>query len=251
MSENTTTEVPTEEKTFGMDVRNVLKEYEDTCNYAQRVHDDAFNTFTSVFTETVAGVNKLFGAGTVEANGVTDLIRALSAEKRAEQNRVANEVRDRIIEMAKKKRDEVLDAEPFTKFVVTHIEDEYGPGYAETLLRHMPFTFASLIELATSEGWCDDYERAMKEAVDRGALPDDKVEVRRSVDWYDAPLDYNAKDNEVWERVFEVPAFVRTVDSGGYARSTYSLARWLSADRFERISPAPEAASEDKPVSED
>lgn len=249
MTETNTTEVPAEEKTFGTDLRHVIAEYNKSVDYADTVRREAVDAAIAKINNATRAVTDLFGHGNV-SQGISDLLHSLSAKDRNEKTRLAEEIRASVIEVARKKRDEALEADPFTKFVATYIQDNFGDSYVETLMENMPLTFDSLKELARSEDWCGSYESAMKEAVRRGALPDDKVEVRRSVDLHRVPFEYDAKEGEVWEHVFEVPAFVRTVDIDGIARSAYSLRDYRSNNRYERVSPAPET-KDDESASED
>ena len=246
MNENTdttTTEVPTEEKTFGFDARDVLKEYEQALATARKTRDEMRERAWAPLRKAEAAVRELIADSDIRAN-IGGLLANLSEAKRNAKVSASRDAYTAITEAATRKRDEALAADPFTQFVAGYITDNYGTSYADKLLSNAPFTFASLIELAHREDWCSDYEEVMKMAVRLGALPDDRVEVRRPVHWEDVPPEHGSKEGEVWERVFTVPAYVRTVSPRGTPKSDYTLRHYRSEAHYERVSPAPEPVTE-------
>lgn len=241
MTENTTA-IPTDETTFGTDVRPAMEAYNQAVEAARKNRDTAWVQVEKPLHAACTAVSELLPYP--QANSISDLIRTLSEKKRNDDTEAIHKAYRLAVDRAKEARDAAMeDADEFTRFVVGHVGDNYGASYVETLLERVPFTFASLKALAETEGWCDDFEDLAREAVRRGALPDDMVEIRREVATYDVPYEYGAQEGEKWVRIADVPAYVRTEEEEGRPYSFYRLRRYLKNDRYEKVEETSEGAS--------
>lgn len=236
---DTTTEVPASAKKFGTDVRPALAAYNKAVAEAERVCFAATSTLDAKLHRVQLAVRELVDDYNTSI-AINDLLDSLTAPKRSQAHAEAQAVRDHARETAKEIRDAALGDDPFTKFVATRIKDDFGIEYSEILFAAMPLTFDSMKQLANDHRWCSDYENAMREAVRRGALPADTVEIRRPVPHYDVPGQYGAKEDEKWERVGQVYAYARTADHYGTLRNFYVLRDHLVGEStYVKVADAP------------
>lgn len=220
MSENTT-----EAKAFGIDARDVLAKYEEACEEAHRVYNAALEEINRPLKDAKKALQALPLSGDT-VYGLTCLVESLVTPTQRDVRAAARQVHELAKSQARQARDEALGEDPFTKFVAGHITDVYGSSYADCFYEVMPATFDQLRELAERKSWCSDFERVMREAVLQGALPNDTVEVVRSVDWSGVPARYEAVMGEEWEMVMQIPAFFRQRDYDGKDRPTHTLRDW-------------------------
>lgn len=202
----------TTETMFGIDTTGAREAYRKAVEEASQQQDATINQLNKRLNDATTAIRAALGI-TSTSDGVVSLVCAIHSERHKDARQEARRRYAQARDEAQVKRDEALNADPFIKFVSEYIAEEYGHSYANTLHDEAPFTFDGLKELADSEGWCGDFERAMMEGREKGALPADTVTVRRSVSWGEVPASQDAKPGETWEQVFEVPAFVRVADS--------------------------------------
>lgn len=239
MNDIDTTEVKAEEKTFGTDARPALEAYKRAADEADRVYAAATGKLDGKLREVQRGIRELVDDYNT-AVSINDLLESLTAAKRQAAHSQAQEVRKLANQAARDTLHAALGDDPFTKFVATHIRDNYGEDYAETFFQAMPLTFEGLKQLANRERWCTDYEEAMRTAVRHEALPADTVELRRRVAYYDVPDSFGAKEGETWERVAQVYAYARTVDSYRSQVSFYTLRHHIVGESdYVKVSDAP------------
>lgn len=232
-------ETPVEAKVFGTaDARRQVAAYQEAVNEAGVDRRAAYRASEDPLDAARKAVRELLpnrGNTRNAAAGVGELLAALSLQSRTAQREAAEQAYTEAIEVARETRDAVLGADPFTRFVSTYIANNFGDSYADTLYDAMPVSYAGLKHLANGEDWCGDFEKVMLRAVREGALPDDKVQVTRSVEYRQVTGEHNAQHGEAWTVTFEVNPFVRIVDSQGCDRSFYALSWYASNVSFQRV----------------
>lgn len=234
MSENTATT----EKQFGTDARPVMDAYNKAVEQAEAVYHTTVEAVDTKRNTAVNALYNLLGRGN-QVIALVELVDAMYGETRGKQLDAAWEVKALVLKAAKAQRDEDLGDDPFTKFVVDHIAENYSKSYADALYEAMPVTFDSLKQLANDQNWCSDFEYIAERAVREGALPDDTVEIRRAVCWTQVPSGRDAKEGETWVRIATVPAYVRTVDRYGDEMPFGELHRYIKMNRYEKTADAP------------
>lgn len=198
------------ETTFGIDTKKINEQCIEQCNEADSVYSAVVDAGRAKLVAAHDAVSALLNSSAA-ANDINSLLTTLSAKERRQQRASAQQARTAMIEAAKKTRHEALKADPFTHRANTLVRRQYGDEYANALLEHAPFTFASLRKLARVEGWCADFEGAMEGFVRAMALPDEKRTVTRSIPWSRVPHSYSPQAGETWVAHLTIPAYVRDV----------------------------------------
>lgn len=250
MSDTTTTTdeaTETEPTTFGIDVAEAERTYREELDEAEKTYQALVGDVNEKLNAAHSAVYTLLGDDQyTAASHINGLLSTLSQKDRNDRLDAARTARTALVEAATKKRDEVLEKDPFTKRVATVVKRQYGEQYADTLLQNAPYTFESLRGLANSQGWCSDYEDVMGGFVRADVLPDETRVVTRKVAAHVVPSSENPKTGQEWEARLTLPAYVRDADRYGNPYSYYDLSDYATSTEYvlvKDVEPAEETES--------
>lgn len=243
-----TTEV--EPTTFGIDVTEDETTYQAELDEAEKTYQALIGSVTEKLNAAHSAVYELLGDDQyTAASHIAGLLTALTQKDRNAKMAAARSARTALVDAATKKRDEALEKDPFTKRLVTVVQEQYGSQYVTEAMKNAPFTFESLRELANAKRLCSDFERAMADFVRAGALPDETRVVTRPLVWTSVPSSRGAKAGQEWEARMTMPAYVRDTDSYGDPLSFYDISEFAKKTEYVLVRDV-ESAKETEPAED-
>lgn len=232
------------ETTFGIDISEATKEYNEAVANAERIYRNAYDSTREKLNAARHAVTELLD-GTNGAYEIISLITTMSRPQRDKATADAADAQGRLIDAAVAKRDVAVNQDPFVTYLLGPGKNRYSRSDIQPVLDACPLTFSALRELADRQEWCTDFESCARQATEAGALPEEFRTVTREVRWSQVPSTPSPKAGEKWVANVKLPAYVRDTTRYGGPLSISDLGDFISSIDYEKVADAPEPKVEE------